>query len=329
MDADNYTEVAGSNLDLNVPVYLTFTILLFIFGVIGNLFIILSVLMNKQLQARGYVFTCNLAASDFIDVILSDLFIILGIATKGKIFHNDNNFCVMTSFFCLAFCVTSVWNIAVGSFHSYVRICHHLSYHKIFKGKVVTLALLIPWFIGITLLTPTVVGWGGHYYNQYLRFCIYNYQASFSYTLMMVSIGFIAPFALATYSFGRIYAKVIASQRRLRRMSDLKNPVVRSKRRAPFGGIRIKDTRLFRSFLIVFLYLAFSWLFLIVIWVYGSSATWTPSEMAFAMTFAHSHCSVNGVLYAITNKDFRKACKHFLKCGKTDNSQTSTTQERL
>ena len=55
MTHENYTAEPAIVNDLNLPLYLGFTVVLFALGFTGNSLIILSVIFNKRLQARGYV----------------------------------------------------------------------------------------------------------------------------------------------------------------------------------------------------------------------------------------------------------------------------------
>ena len=317
---DNFTEEPDIIEDLNIPVYLSFTVVLFAIGFIGNGLIVLSVVFNKQLQSRGYAFTFNLALSDLAVLFLSDFFIILGIATKSKLFTDNPQFCIISSYFCLALCITSIWNIGVGSFHSYIRICHRLRYHKIFKTKVVAGAIISTWLIGFLSLAPSLSGWGDHHFSAILRYCIFDYQASYSYTIFLITFGVLLPIGLATYSFLRIILDVLLSRRRLRNIDTVKdnggfkrNSLAKKIIKAP-PRINSKDARLLRSLVFICSYLTSAWLFLLVIWIYGSSAIWTSRQQAYAMTFAHSHCSINGFLYALVNKDFRIAAAKILRC---------------
>ena len=269
-----------------------------------------------------YAFTFNLAVSDLAVLFLSDFFIVLGIATKSEIFTDSPYFCMISSYFCLALCVTSIWNIGVGSFHSYVRICHRLRYHRIFKTKVVVCTITSTWFIGVFLLAPSLGGWGDHHYSMILQYCIFDYQENYSYTIFLITFGVLLPIGLATYSFLRIILDVLLSRRRLHHIEAVydtrfvhRNSLTTRITKAP-PLINSKDARLLRSVVFICSYLTSAWLFLLVIWIYGSSATWISRQQAYAMTFAHTqtHCSVNGFLYALINKDFRVASAKILRC---------------
>ena len=333
---ENFTEELDVIDDLNIPVYLSFTIVLFAIGFIGNSLIILSVVFNERLQARGYSFTLNLAVSDLAVLFLSDFFVILGIAIKGKLFSDNLQFCVISSYLCSASCITSIWNIGVGSFHSYVRICHRLRYHKIFKTKAVACANISTWLIGFLFLAPSLNGWGDHHYSVILRYCILDYEASYSYTIFLITFGVLLPIGIATYSFLRIILHVLLSRRRLRNTATLKDTrfvhrnslTTTSDIKTP-PLINSRDARLLRSFVFICFYLTGTWLFLLVIWIYGTSATWTSRQQAYAMTIAHSHCSVNGLLYALTNKDFRIASAKILRCGRDPRSPIYKQELRM
>lgn len=330
--ADNVTIVQQLlTTDINVIIYLGFTIFLFVIGAVGNGLIVLAMIVEKKLWVPGCAFTINLAVSDLGVLFLSDLFIIIGIATDGEMFLQNITFCKISSYLCLALCVVSIWNIAIGSIHSYVRVCHRLNYHKIFRHYSWLLACVLTWLIGLLLLSPTLLGWGGHSYDNVLRYCTFDFQQSPSYNYVLLALGIVLPMTLASYSFLRILCDVLTSRRRLQRIEPARDggktlmpPLINTfmiqagikTQLAQPDCINASDARMIRSFLMVFIYLLSAWLFLIAIWFTMGAKDWSPVQITVAMTFAHSHCSVNGFLYAVTNKHLRNTLVKILQCGR-------------
>ncbi|XP_072048511.1 adenosine receptor A1-like [Amphiura filiformis] len=314
----------------STALYLSVIILLFSVGFIGNVLILSAVYLQKKLREIGYAFSCNLAISDICVLVLSDIFIIVGIGSDGEVLLNHPTLCKMSSYLCLAICSCSIWNIAMGSLHSCIRICFRLQYHKIFTKNTVGLFLISTWLFAFIVLSPTLFGWGNHVYDPLYYYCVFNYKASKSYTVFLVAFGVIVPFLITACSFIMIIFNVVSSRITVRQslngsrhkkieVQPTEVPAMcwgeryaaSSPRQQP-ARINSADLRLLRSFLFIALYMITSWLFLLVIWL--STLDFSPNQKIVAMTIAHTHCSINGLLYIATNKYFRKAAIQIVNC---------------
>ena len=305
----NETNISNED-DINTAVYLSFIILLFTLGLCGNSLILLAVKYEPQLRRYGYAFTVNSAVSDCAVLILADVFIITGIATDGNYLKQNSILCDLSSSICLSVCICSIWSHAAGSFHSYVRVCHRLQYHKIFNRNVVFSIIIFLWIGSQLVVLPTLLGWGGHTYKYFLGYCIPDHLISNSYTLFFLSVGIFLPLLISSFSFMRIACDVFMSRRRVHRRVSHRDSWVETRRPSQLPippRLNTHDTYLIRSFFFITLYLFSAWIFLVIIMMYGDTKSFTPTQIVVAVTLAHTHCSVNGVLYAMTNKYFRKA----------------------
>ena len=202
---------------INQQVYLWFTVIVLIIGFGGNILVLVAFGLYKKLRSLGSIFIVNTAASDICVGVLGDLFIVVGIATGGDYLVNNENLCVLSSYFCAAVCIVSVWSIAAAAFNGYVRVCHHQVYSKIYTPVSVGIMLVAIWAAGILILLPTLFGWGGHYYDPVLMFCIPSNTASMSYTYFFVFTGWICPLIVIVYSFARIIMTVRTSSQNLKK----------------------------------------------------------------------------------------------------------------
>ena len=218
----NDTTTSSSIEDsVNHTVYLWFTIILFLIGLFGNLLIILAYILYKKLRSHSTTFVVNTAVADICVGVLGDVFIIVGVATSGSYLINNRTLCVFSSYLCASVCIVSVWSISMASFNSYVRVCHTSSYDKIFNRTTMPIMLIMLWVIGVLVLLPTLFGWGDHYYDPVLMFCIPSSTHSWTYTYFMVFMGWGIPLVVILYSFGRIIWTVRSSSRIMRRHSTI------------------------------------------------------------------------------------------------------------
>ncbi|XP_072030537.1 uncharacterized protein [Amphiura filiformis] len=189
--------------------------------------------------------------------------------------------------------------------------------------------IILIWIGSQLVVFPTLIGWGGHSYNAFLGYCVPDHLISPSYTLFFLSVGIFTPLMISTYSFIRIGYDVRIARQRVRAVSP-RNPWATAGRKSLLkrvpSRINSNDARLVRSFLFITLYLFSAWGFLVVIMIFGDSKSFSATQITIAMTFAHTHCSMNGVLYAVTNKDFRQTyvricrriCRRLFECCKCD-----------
>ena len=224
-------EAVGS--PTNQQIYFWFTVVIFVIGLAGNVIVIIAFILFKKLRSLGSVFIVNTATSDICVGLLGDLFIIVGIATKGEYLLNNESLCFMSSYLCASVCIVSIWSIAAASFNGYVKVCHHLWYSKIYTPATVFIMLVAIWAVGIFVLLPTVFGLGGHSFDPVLMFCIPSSTASVSYTYFMVFTGWGIPLILIVYSFTRIILTVRASSKKLKKDRKEGKIPIRTKRFFP------------------------------------------------------------------------------------------------
>ncbi|XP_072038558.1 melatonin receptor type 1B-B-like [Amphiura filiformis] len=279
---------------INQQVYLWFTVAVFVIGLGGNIIVVVAFMIFKKLRSLGSVFIVNTAVSDILVGLLGDLFIIVGIATHGEYLINNKPLCDMSSFLCASVCIVSVWSIAAASFNGYIRVCHHLAYAKIYTPATVGLMLLGIWSAGILILLPTLFGWGSHYYDPVLMFCIPSSTSSVSYTFFMVFTGWGIPLVVIVFSFTRIILTVRASSKNLKKGEK---------------GVSKGEMAVIRSVMVIAVYFFAAYLFLLIILLMGDNYGGSAASIVFAVVLAHTHCSFTGILYAMTNKRYRTSYK--------------------
>ena len=289
--------------------YLAYNIFFLLVGLCSNLLILFAVKKNKNLHNLGSAFICSLTISDLSVLFLADGFTLVGILTQGKILIDNPSLCIWSSYFCLAACFCSFWNIAGASLHTYLHVCHPFVYFKQVNATKIAFAIACNW-VGCTLfLVPSVFGWGNHVYDPMLMYCVFEYTFYAPYTLILVVFGTVLPLALVTCAYVGIAQCVTKSRNKL--LKEISPGFIT---RFPlFRGINPIERRLIRSLKYIAVYVAVTWLFLMIMWVIGDKKTWNNNEVFSAMLLAHSHCGINAVLYIATNKHVRIGVKSIFK----------------
>ena len=137
--------------------------------------------------------------------------------------------------------------------------------------------------------------------------CTYDYQKAYSYTFFFIVTGFGIPLAAIIFSYISIFKFALATKRELEEVTKKKtdkndkNPVIDA-----------SDMRLLKSILTILAVFLFMWSPYAIIVVFDKNATWSRGLYVVAVVMAHLNSSINSIVYAATNKNFREGYWHLL-----------------
>ncbi|RXM92207.1 Alpha-1A adrenergic receptor [Acipenser ruthenus] len=157
-NCSNCTQTAGAGVDLTKALTLGLILGVFIvFGILGNILVILSVVCHRHLQTVTHYFIVNLAVADLLlsSVVLpfSATFEILGRWVFGRIFCN---IWAAVDVLC---CTASIMSLCVISVDRYVGVSYPLRYPAIMTERRGLLVLLGLWALSITISIGPLFGW--------------------------------------------------------------------------------------------------------------------------------------------------------------------------
>ena len=125
---------------------------IFIFGVIGNAYVIVAVLLSKKLRTFTNIFVVNQSCSD----LLSSFIVVF------VIFGNNTTLCRMSTFLVIISVQCSAFNIGAIAINRYILITMQLNskYRRFFSSLITNCIMMAStWIIPITIdLVPTFVG---------------------------------------------------------------------------------------------------------------------------------------------------------------------------
>lgn len=140
------------NISLTAAIlFLLAYIFIFIFGVIGNAYVIVAVLLSKKLRTFTNIFIVNQSCSD----LLSCFFIIFLIS------GNNTTLCRISTFLVIISVQCSIFNIGAIAINRYILITKSNSNYRRFFTSPLTNCIMVAstWIIPITIdLVPTFVG---------------------------------------------------------------------------------------------------------------------------------------------------------------------------
>ena len=328
----------NNNDPIDTTAYVVCNMILLVMGAGGNLLLITSVLVVKKLRTIDNAFIFNLVVSDSFALILQDVLGVIGILADDEEnpLANESRLCKVLSFFCLSACICSVWSITACALYIYMRVCHKALFAVCFTPQIVT--VMIFWLLALSpmIVLPSMMGWGSHVFDTRLMHCAYDARSSASFTYFMLTLGAWVPLTITIYCLIRAVL-VLYNQNSQTDQEHIPEPppipeihivsighIGETSNPAPLTpqpNITLhNNVNTTRSVMCVAFYITIAWVAMSVVWVVGQWKAFDNGQFIFGMVLAHSPCCLNGIIYALTNEDFREAYKDMLtfwrRCGK-------------
>ena len=287
--------------------YLIVTISVTILGIIGNLLVLGTILMDRKLRVLNNIFLANLAVADLFIAGIIHPFTAVGIirGKDGMFYHTDpeevTGLCEFLASFCIISCSASVLSIGAVAMNRYIYICHHHSYPKIYTRCTVPVMVASIWIVGVLVDLPTYLGFGNHIFHERISTCFFDTTHP-QYKIFFVVVGIFTPVAATVYCYVRIVYLVYKSNQRLR--NRIRNaPTSNYDTAIKAADVRLLKTVAAMGVLAVIIYTPFS-ITLLLDRGQISRGVWM-----FANGLMHSFSCLNWFIYALTNKRIRDGIK--------------------
>ncbi|XP_035663484.1 melatonin receptor type 1A-like [Branchiostoma floridae] len=270
--------------------------LLTLFGVVGNLLVILVILQSRRLRTRPNLFIVNIAVSDLIFTALYGPVSAVSVARSGGL--RDHAVCVVTGIVGLLSCYESVLSAVLIAVSRCVRITRSHRYDELFSRKRCVLFVSLSWVVAFLCISPLLAGFGKPGFNSILLTCDYDTVESFPYI-----VSFMLPVAILCnvviiVSYVLIYRKVKASSTRVRGKRTKQNKI------PPMVLSQIKN--------MAAIYIAFNICVtpevLVDIVTYETGDSLRVLNLVSRIVFTCNSC-VNPIIYTAGNKEFRTELK--------------------
>ncbi|XP_062971726.1 olfactory receptor 2AP1-like [Cynocephalus volans] len=137
--------------------FIIFTLLLlaYMFGILGNLIIIVLTLLDSQLQTPMYFFLRNFS---FLEIFFTSTFtprLLFSISTGNKTISFAG--CFTQYFFAIFLGATEFYLLAAMSYDRYVAICKPLHYTTIMSKRVCIQLVLYSWLGGFLIIISPII----------------------------------------------------------------------------------------------------------------------------------------------------------------------------
>nr|8HN1_A Chain A, Alpha-1A adrenergic receptor [Homo sapiens] len=267
---------------------------LILFGVLGNILVILSVACHRHLHSVTHYYIVNLAVADLLltSTVLpfSAIFEVLGYWAFGRVFCN---IWAAVDVLC---CTARIWGLCIISIDRYIGVSYPLRYPTIVTQRRGLMALLCVWALSLVISIGPLFGWRQPAPEDE-TICQINEEPG--YVLFSALGSFYLPLAIILVMYCRVY--VVAKRVRL------------------LSGSREKDRNLrkaAKTLGIVVGCFVLCWLpFFLVMPIGSFFPDFKPSETVFKIVFwlGYLNSCINPIIYPCSSQEFKKAFQNVLR----------------
>ncbi|XP_038602536.1 alpha-1A adrenergic receptor [Tachyglossus aculeatus] len=305
---------------------------LILFGVLGNILVILSVACHRHLQSVTHYYIANLAVADLLltSTVLpfSAIFEILGYWAFGRVF------CTIWAAVDVLCCTASIMGLCVISVDRYIGVSYPLRYPTIVTERRGLLALLSVWALALVISICPLFGWRQPAPKDE-TICQINEDPG--YVLFSALGSFYVPLAIILAMYCRVYVVARRESRGLRAglktdKSDSEQVTLRihrrnapeaqgpgSKGKAHFSLRLLKFSRekkAAKTLGIVVGCFVLCWLpFFLVMPIGSFFPDHKPSDTVFKIAFwlGYLNSCINPIIYPCSSQEFKKAFQNVLR----------------
>uniref|UniRef100_A0A3P9JP07 Alpha-1A adrenergic receptor n=1 Tax=Oryzias latipes TaxID=8090 RepID=A0A3P9JP07_ORYLA len=331
-NCSNCSHVLAPELNTVKAVVLGMVLGIFIlFGVIGNILVILSVVCHRHLQTVTYYFIVNLAVADLLlsSTVLpfSAIFEILDRWVFGRVFCN---IWAAVDVLC---CTASIMSLCVISVDRYIGVSYPLRYPAIMTKRRALLAVMLLWVLSIIISIGPLFGWKEPAPEDET---VCKITEEPGYAIFSAVGSFYLPLAIILAMYCRVYVVAQKESRGLKEgqkteKSDSEQVILRMHRgnttvsedealrsRTHFALRLLKFSRekkAAKTLGIVVGCFVLCWLpFFLVLPIGSIFPAYRPSDTVFKITFwlGYFNSCINPIIYPCSNQEFKKAFQSLL-----------------
>ena len=148
-----------------------------------------------------------------------------------------------------------------------------------------------------TIDLPNFFGWNGHILDTKAYFCNVDYTAHYGYNLFFIISGLCIPMTITCFSYVSIFLYARKTQKQLQKHSEI--------------AIQVTDLRLLKTVGTIFATLMLMWTPFGIVLLFDVYH-WPQWYWLIAVALVHTNSSINSILYAATNKNFREGYATFI-----------------
>uniref|UniRef100_A0A8D0HCS7 Alpha-1A adrenergic receptor n=1 Tax=Sphenodon punctatus TaxID=8508 RepID=A0A8D0HCS7_SPHPU len=307
---------------------------LIVFGVLGNILVILSVACYRHLQSVTHYYIINLAVADLLltSTVLpfSATFEILGYWVFGRIFCN---IWAAVDVLC---CTASIMSLCVISIDRYIGVSYPLRYPAIVTEKRGLLALLCVWALSLVISIGPLFGWKEPapedeticQITEEPGYVLFSALGSFYLPLIIILVMYCRVYVVAKreskgLSSGlkteKSHSEEVTLRIHRKNAPEVSGSMASSKNKTHFSVRLLKFSRekkAAKSLGIVVGCFILCWLpFFLVMPIGSFFPAIKPSDTVFKITFwlGYLNSCINPIIYPCSSQEFKKAFQNVLR----------------
>lgn len=221
-------------------------------------------------------------------------------------------FCRFLASICVISCVVSLLSIGCIAANRYVYICHHSKHSSIISQRSSVGLCLGTWIVGVLLDLPSHLSWSRHAFDEKAQKCLWDRRFNYYYSVFFVSTGMLLPLACITLMYALVFLKV----------SVIKSRIAQQVHHSRHSTV-LKAFHQTRMMFVVFVAFVVCWSPYICVLLVDRHDSFSLELHLFASLVAHTHASINFIIYGVCNQQIRNIyslilCQHVLCCPQSD-----------
>ncbi|XP_047144596.1 melanopsin-B-like [Hydra vulgaris] len=188
---DNKTIETSKEIVSIKSVYLFLCVL---FGIIGNLVVIIAIHKYKKLQTVPNYFVLNLAITDLLFAACGIPTII--ITTIAKKWLLESFVCDLVGFLNSLFCTTSIWTLVMISINIFLNVAKANDIKIPYTKKRTNIIIISVWVFSALTSFPPLIGWSR--FKSGSNFCNVDVKKSKEYSYFLGVIAYVLPMVFLT-----------------------------------------------------------------------------------------------------------------------------------
>ena len=176
---------------------------------------------------------------------------------------------------------------------------------QIFTPTYSALMCVAVWLVAVLFDFPSLVdvGWSQKAFDGKSNKCLWDRRKSHSYTLFLVLGGMATPLGIIVIFYTRIFLHMSYAKSKLAKYSM---------KQYNCNNLFLKLLRQARMMLVIFVAFSLCWLPYILILAIDGDDTFPLWVHLFSSLVAHTHASLNFIIYGVANRKIRRSYKQLL-----------------
>ncbi|XP_040904829.1 5-hydroxytryptamine receptor 4-like [Toxotes jaculatrix] len=303
-----------------------------IFAIMGNLFIMAAVARFQSLRTPTNAFVVSLAVADFLVAVLVMPF---SLVRSIDSWHFGRSFCRAHFLLDVTFCTSSIFNLSCVALDRYIAVCDPLHYPVRMSPRRVAMLLLLCWTLPL-VISSLCVSLGMHTQSppavlssrtqQDFHTCMATFNVPYAFATSTVS--FFIPMGFMLFAYGKIFMAALKQARWIHAVEhhtgqlqmSLSPMRTDSTRRVQAHMERYslkKERKAAKTLGLIMGVFLLCWLPFFCMNVINPLKGYSinPLVLEASLWLGYANSSLNPILYALLNKNYRHAFVAMLDCG--------------